>query len=70
MRKKTLSNKLKHVPVKNEKAAAWFYEEPEGLLLTVEVDAKTPTGLAYKDHYHVTIPWRAVKASLSRYVAE
>jgi hypothetical protein len=67
MTKDTLSNKPKHVRVKDDKAAAWYYEEPTGLELIVEVEKKTGAGQSYKDYIHVTVPWRSVVASVKRY---
>jgi hypothetical protein len=67
MKRSNLSNRPKSVPVKDNKAAAWYYEEPAGLELIVEVAKQTSDGGVYNDFIHVVIPWRAVLASVNRY---
>jgi hypothetical protein len=62
-----LSNKPKHVKVQSDDfptAASWFYEEPKGLELIIEISEGKP----YKRYVHISISWRTLLASVSRYI--
>lgn len=69
MSKQNLSNKPKdlkptisHHSLNFTDVKAWFYEEPEGLLIVVQ--AHSGDKLSY---IHIPIPWRTVEASVKRY---
>lgn len=61
-----LSNKPKNVSVVNGNAKSWFYEEPKGLEIVVEIPKKMPGGRDYKDYVHLSLPWKTIQASLKR----
>lgn len=70
--KSNLSDKPKNISTKrtsdfpSQNVTAWFYEESGGFYIVVEIS--TPTEMAR--YIHITISWRTILASVSRYIGK